>query len=121
MPLKNKITMKTYQHLTNGNQLVINKKTSVKVPIKEVVLLKGEINYTTFYLRFGRNKVVAHTLKFFESFLEEQGFVRAHRSCIINPKFVQEYDKNNQILLMSNGEVVNISRRRQKGFENFKL
>jgi DNA-binding LytR/AlgR family response regulator len=113
--------MKTYQHTTNEKLIILNHKTSIKVSIKEVVLLKGEINYTTFYLRFGRNKVVAHTLKFFESFLEEQGFVRAHRSCIINPKYVQEYDRFNQLLLMTNGEVVSISRRRQKGFENFKL
>jgi DNA-binding LytR/AlgR family response regulator len=113
--------MKTYQQFPNGNQLILNKKTSVKVSNKEVVLLKGYINYTTFYFRFGRNRVLSHTLKFFESYLEEQGFLRVHRSCIINPKFVEEYDKDNQMLLMSNGEVVYISRRIQKGFENFKL
>jgi DNA-binding LytR/AlgR family response regulator len=113
--------MRTYKRSTNENHLVLNKRTSVKVSINDVVLLKGEVNYTIFHFKFGRNKMVAHTLKFFESFLEEQGFVRVHRSCIINPKFVQEYDKNNQLLLMSNGEVVNISRRRQKGFENFKM
>jgi DNA-binding LytR/AlgR family response regulator len=113
--------MRTYQHTANENQLILNHRKSLKVSIKEVILLKGDINYTTFYFRFGKNRVVSHTLKFFESYLEEQGFVRVHRSCIINPKFVQEYDKNNQLLLMSNGEVVNISRRRQKGFERFKM
>jgi two-component system, LytTR family, response regulator len=108
--------MRTYQRSTNENHLVLNKRTSVKVSIKDVVLLKGKVNYTIFHFKFGRTKMVAHTLKFFESFLEEQGFLRVHRSCIINPSFVKEYNRENQKLLMSNGELVSISRRRQKEF-----
>jgi DNA-binding LytR/AlgR family response regulator len=113
--------MRTYQRSTNENHLVLNKRTSVKVSIKDVVLLKGEVNYTIFHFKFGRTKMVAHTLKFYESFLEEQGFLRVHRSCIINPSFVKEYDKDSQLLIMTNGEVVSISRRRQKGFEGFSV
>ncbi len=113
--------MKTYKQTTNENHLVLNKKTSIKVSIKDVVLLKGEINYTIFHFKYGRNKVVSYTLKFFEEYLTTQGFVRVHRSCIINPKFVKEYDRSTQMLLMANGEMVSISRRRQKEFEGFRV
>ncbi len=58
--------MKTYQQKGNKSLLIINKRTSQKVLIRNVVLLKGNINYTTFFLNNGSEKVVAHTIKFFE-------------------------------------------------------
>ena len=67
--------MKTYQQNGNDSLLTINQKTLKKVLLKNVVLLKGNINYTTFYLESGKEKVVARTLKFFGYYLETRGFL----------------------------------------------
>ena len=105
--------MKTYQQNVNESLLIINQKTLKKILLQNVILLKGNINYTTFYLQNGREKVVAHTLKFFENYLETQGFLRIHRSFMINPNFVKEYQQEQEYVLMENGHKATISRRRK--------
>jgi two-component system LytT family response regulator len=113
--------MKTYQQKGKDTLLILNQRTIKKVSVDSVVLLKGNINYTTFYFQHGQEKVVAHTLKFFEGFLETHGFLRVHRSFMINPNFVKEYNHEQEFLTMSNGQKAIISRRRKhtlKGFVN---
>jgi DNA-binding LytR/AlgR family response regulator len=110
--------MKTYQQKGNNSLLIINQKTSKKVFINEVILLKGDINYTTFYLESGKQKVVAHSIKFFEPFLETHGFLRVHRSFMINPNHVKEYNQGN-FLMMTNGQKADISRRRKSVLKGF--
>ena len=106
--------MKTYQQKGNTSLLIINHRTSKKILISDVILLEGNINYTIFHLENGRTKVVAHSIKFFEPFLETHGFLRVHRSFLINPIHVMSYQKADERLLMTNGLSANISRRRQK-------
>jgi DNA-binding LytR/AlgR family response regulator len=77
--------MKTYQQKGNNSLLILNHKTSKKVFVSDVILLKGDINYTIFYLENGKQKIVAHPIKFFEPYLETHGFLRIHRSFLINP------------------------------------
>jgi DNA-binding LytR/AlgR family response regulator len=112
-------SMKTYQQKGLISQLVINHKTSQKVFIKNVVLLKGDSNYTTFHFKFGKEKLVARTIKFFESHLEAQGFLRVHRRYLINPLYIQKYDEQNEVLMMANGLEATISRRRKGALKNW--
>ena len=111
--------MKTYQQNGNESLLTINQKTLKKVLLKNVVLLKGNINYTTFYLENGKEKVVAHTLKFFEDYLETRGFLRVHRSLIINPNFVKQYNEEQEFVTMANGYRATIARRRKAILKHF--
>jgi len=111
--------MKTYKHDSNSQLLIINQRTSRKILINNVVLLKGNINYTTFYLQSGTEKVVAHTLKFFEEFLETYGFLRIHRSFMVNPTYISGYNAEKEMLIMSNGQSANISRRRKHTLKDF--
>ncbi len=96
------------------NSVVLNRKTSSKVFLKDIILLKATINYTIFHLHGERKRLVSRTLKSFESLFEEQGFIRVHRSCIVNPKFIKQYDRDQQKLIMTDGAIVNIARRRQQ-------
>lgn len=105
--------MKTYQQKGNDSLLIINHRTSKKIFINDVVLLKGDVNYTTFHLQCGTEKLVAHSIKFFESYLETHGFLRIHRSFMVNPNYVKNYNQENEFLIMSNGQKANVSRRRK--------
>ena len=105
--------MKTYQQKGNNMLLILNHKTSSKVLINSVILIKGDINYTKFYMEGGKEKTVAHSIKFFETHLETHGFLRVHRAFMINPKYVKTYNLEQEILTMSNGQIANISRRRK--------
>lgn len=105
--------MKTYQQKGNTALLILNHKTSKKVLINDVILLKGDINCTILYLENGKQKVVAHPIKFFEPYLETHGFLRIHRSYMINPNHVKEYNQVDEFLMVTNGQKADISRRRR--------
>jgi DNA-binding LytR/AlgR family response regulator len=105
--------MKTYQQKGNDSLLIINHKTSRKVQIKDVIFLKGDINYSTVYLENGKTKTLAHTLKFYEEFLRIHGFLRVHRAFLINPNYITEYCQEKEIVKMKNGHEATISRRRK--------
>lgn len=105
--------MKTYTQKGNNALLILNHKTSSKVSLKSVILIKGDINYTKFYLECGRERTVAHSIKFFEPHLETQGFLRVHRAFMVNPKHVKLYNPLEESLTMSNGHIAVISRRKK--------
>jgi DNA-binding LytR/AlgR family response regulator len=105
--------MKIYQQKGNNEFLILNHKTSAKVFINSVILIKGDVNYTKFYLNGGKERLVAHSIKFFENHLENHGFLRVHRTFMINPNYVKTYDPEQESLTMSNGQIANISRRRR--------
>ena len=113
--------MKIYQQKGKNTLLILNHKTSAKVLINSVILIKGDINYTKFYLEGGTEKTVAHSIKFFETHLENHGFLRVHRAFMINPNYVKSYNSEQEILTMTNGQIAPISRRRKgvlKGLVN---
>ena len=82
----------------------------------DVIILKGDINYTTVVFQNGRRKeTVATTLKKIQSQLEPfPNFYRITKSTIINLDCISKVS-NNQISLI-NGEVIVPSRRRGKFF-----
>jgi DNA-binding LytR/AlgR family response regulator len=108
--------MKLYQNHSKPDRLILNQRTKSYIPISYIMLLKGKANYTIFVLNDGREKVVAHTLKYFESFLLTHGFQRVHRASMINPKFVKSYNEKSNIITMDNQMSVQISRRRNENF-----
>ncbi len=101
------------QVIHDKHQITLNQKTSSKVLIENVVMMKAYINYTVLYMKDGSTKLVTRTIKYFEQNLENQGFIRIHRSYVINPKYIVGYDSEKDILLMSNGQEVVISRRKK--------
>ncbi len=87
--------------------------------INDIILLKGDVNYTILYLENGKQKLLAHPIKFFEPFLETHGFLRIHRSFMINPTHVKKYNQVDEFLMMTNGQKADISRRRESVLKGF--
>ena len=109
--------MKKYLQKGNKALLILNHKTSKKVLIDTVVLLKDDINFTIFHLENGEQKVVAHSIKFLESFLETHGFLRVNRSYMINPNHVKNLDEQRYKVTMNNGSEAMISKRKKRLFK----
>lgn len=116
---KNIINVKTYQQKGSEPLLTIHHRTAKKILIKDVVLLKGDTNYTIFQLQCGQKKIVPHSIKFFETFLATHGFLRIHRSFMINPNYIKEYKQNEEIVIMANGQEAFISRRKKYTMRGF--
>lgn len=82
---------------------------------EDIVLLKGNINYTDIYFANGRKLTVATTLKTLEKRLEtNQEYCRTHKSFIINLKHLKKLGVINRLYVaeMLNGLVAGISKRK---------
>ena len=93
--------------------LTINHKLRLVIDISQIIMLKGDINYTCFYLQNGKQKISARSLKFYENQLSGFGFIRVHRAFIINPNFIIEHCESTSQILLLEGHFANISRRKR--------
>lgn len=89
------------------------------VDVREIVRARANDNLTDIYLSGGTHKLVCKTLKFFEETLNGLGFIRVHKSHLINMDHVQSYRKGQGgTAIMSDGAEVEISVRRKSEFLN---
>lgn len=79
----------------------------------EIIRCEGESNYTKFYFDTAKPLMVSHTLKDYESILSDYGFVRVHKSHLVNMKYVSKMDRDGFVWLQ-NGDSVPVSRRRKE-------
>lgn len=84
------------------------------IEVKSIIRCQGESNYTHLYFTEKKPLMVAKSLIEFEELLAEHGFIRVHKSHLVNLNHVTSILKNDGgTLLMSNGDPVLISRRRK--------
>ncbi len=87
---------------------------SVKYPpAREILFLKGDINYTEFYLRDGRRLVSSTTLKRHEE--NFSGFLRVSKSHLLNPDYISAVELKGcaREVVLATGYRVLVSRRRK--------
>ena len=86
-----------------------------KICIKEILRIEGEGNYSKFHLVDGRKIISCRTLKYFETTLLENGFIRPSKSAIVNMNAIQAIDFNiHKSIRLVNQHQVTISRRQIK-------
>lgn len=95
-------------------------RTKKTIPLQEIIMLEGLVNYTILHLLNGRKVLIPRTLKLFESVLENYDFLRTHRGFIINCGHLQSIDNDGLSMCMTNNLMAIISRRR-KGIVNERL
>jgi two-component system, LytTR family, response regulator len=79
----------------------------------EIIRLEGESNYTRFYFANQKPMLVSRTLKEYEDILAEHDFIRAHKSHLVNKKFVKHLDKEG-LLWLTDGSHIIVSRRKKE-------
>lgn len=104
--------MNKYLHST---LLVLNAKLNRRVELEQIIFLKGDINYTHFFFNCKKKATIARCLKHFEPDLLPNGFVRIHRSCIVNARFVRETNLQTNTITLTDGTELKVARRRVKG------
>lgn len=80
---------------------------------EEIIRLEGESNYTKFFFTNGKTLLTSKTLKEYEEILCNHGFIRIHKSHIINKAHVVNYSGDGMLTLVDNSKV-EISRRRRE-------
>ncbi len=80
------------------------------VSLKDIVHCDAHDNFTDFHFVSGPKMMICRTLKFYEELLGESGFMRVHKSHLINLDHVTKYKKGKGgQLFMSNGAVIDVS------------
>lgn len=86
----------------------------LRVPTREVLCVRSSGNYAEFFLADGRRPLMRATLASLAASLAEAGFVRTHRSWLVNPAHVVEIaaeGSGDYGLTLTGGDEVPLSRR----------
>ncbi|MDC3337226.1 response regulator [Flavobacteriales bacterium] len=104
------------------NNVVVNEKIGIPVgegirfvKLSEVVKCEAERAYCNFYLANGEKILVSKPMKEFEEELERSGFMRVHKSFIVNMNCVDTYVRGKGgYLVLTDGSNVAVSARKKE-------
>lgn len=83
-------------------------------PVGDLVYLQAVANYSWLNWVDGRRMLMPRTLKYYSPKLPAELFVRLHRNCVVNKRYVARLERTDTggLVHLSTGEVLPVSRRR---------
>jgi two-component system, LytTR family, response regulator len=100
--------------ITHNILILPNSTGTAVIDIRNIVRIEAISNYSKLFFTTGKTLVVAKVLKWFDVLLEDKGFIRIHRSHLINLSCIYSYNNNNQHkVILQNQEQIDISRRKR--------
>lgn len=81
----------------------------------DLIRCESESNYTWFYLVNGQKILSSKTLKSYDALLTDEGFVRVHRSHLVNRKQILRIEKED-LLVLKNGDKIPLARNKRDPF-----
>ncbi|MGB3468845.1 MAG: LytTR family DNA-binding domain-containing protein [Cyclobacteriaceae bacterium] len=124
-PLKENYTQQIETLLANLNQtdkspkkIILSTQDMINVvDLSDIVRCEANVNYTKFVISGQPNLLISRTLKEFEEELGPCGFMRIHKSHLINLHYVKGYDKREGgSVVLSDGTHVPLSLRKREQF-----
>lgn len=114
--------IKLREFLENQNQHAQNKRIALPqfdkiefVYTHEIIRIESDNNYSRVCKENGKCILVAKTLKEFDDLLCEFGFLRVHRSHLINRSHIKSYRRHDgSSIVMSDNQVIPVSRQKHK-------
>ena len=80
------------------------------IQAREIIYCEADDNFTRFHLDQGKPMMICRTLKFYQNILEPLGFLRIHKSHMINLEKVRKYFKGKGgYVVMENQEELAVS------------
>jgi two-component system LytT family response regulator len=124
--IDNKVSVKTLkENLLSSDE---NPSRTVALPeingfaiinVEDIVRCEGKRNYTRIIFKEAPEKIVSRTLLEFEHLLSPQGFVRIHRSHLVNILNVVRYLKSDGGMVeLKTGEVLKVSPKHKENLLN---
>lgn len=79
---------------------------------RQLLYCEASSNYTRFYTESGKQFITSKTLGDYEELLVPYGFIRCHKSCLVNKQFISYIDQEGFIVL-KNASRLEVSKRRK--------
>ena len=82
--------------------------------VSDLVYLQAVANYSWLNWADGRRMLMPRTLKYYSPQLPNELFIRLHRNCLVNRRFVGRLERTDTggLVHLTTGEVLPVSRRR---------
>lgn len=103
----------------NPQDLLLQLRTQngeITLSLGEIFCLNGDRNYTFIHTKSGKI-LSAKTLAHYESILEDKGFLRCHRSFLVNGSHIAKIQDN--LIIMKDGSSLPLSRRKKTKLKSF--
>lgn len=85
------------------------------VPVKDIIRCEADDYYTKFVIKNHKDIIVSKTLKHFNNILDDDIFLRVHKSHLVNLNYIQTYVRSDGgYLKLKNEEKVPVSRRKKE-------
>lgn len=83
-------------------------------PVADLVYLQAVANYSWLNWMDGKRMLMPRTLKFYTPKLPADWFIRLHRNCVVNKRFVERLERTETggLVHLTTGDVLPVSRRR---------
>lgn len=102
----------------SGQMLTLLSRNEIHhVPVTQIIRLEADSNYTYIYLVNHKKLIMAKVLSAYETLLAPLGFIRVHRSHLVNPLYVQTMRMTGEVV-MADDSRVEVSRRKKKMVKN---
>ncbi|MFN7706013.1 MAG: LytR/AlgR family response regulator transcription factor [Chryseotalea sp.] len=89
------------------------------IDLSEIIRCEADINYSVIHLKTGLKVVSSKSLGEYEQLLDTMGFLRIHKSHIINLDHIKSYIKGDGgVIIMADGAHIPVSRRQRDEFLN---
>lgn len=120
---KENLDYPSYSNLLDKQKekIIINTSESMRfVSINNIVWIEALNNYSNFHMKDETTLLASKTLKHFESQLINFGFIRAHRSSLVNLTYIESlsYEDGGQILLKTS-ETLDVTREKRAEIKNW--
>ena len=86
------------------------------VNMSDILYLQADGPYTYFYLANGEKLTASLNLQKYEDLLVAPNFFRTHNSFLVNMFYVKKFNKADLKLLLTNGALISVSKRRKEEF-----
>lgn len=103
-------------HTNKIEKIVLKTQESIHlVDIDSIVHCESDNMYTKFFLSDNRTIMVSKTLKEYDDLLKDSGFLRVHKSHIVNTRFIDRFMKRNGgYLVLKNEKQIPVSQRKKE-------
>lgn len=114
---KQNSTSLTFHEILNKqkDKLVVNTSESMYfIPIESILKIEALNNYSKFYFQDSTTLVASKTLKYFEDQLNKYGFIRVHKSFLVNLTFIDRImNRDGGQILLINGDLIDVTREKR--------
>jgi len=117
--LKSLAYNETFKTKTKSLKISFNGITKT-IPLEDIIHLKACSSYTQFFIKgYSIPFLKSKPLKYYQQQLNNDQFIRVHKSHLVNRNFIQSFHLNSKrLLLLKDGSEICISRRKLAELKN---